>query len=63
MKPTEFARLGAYLISAATGAALAIIGGLNGDGGLVTAGVGLLGVGSLAGANITRTGSDTEDTV
>lgn len=65
MKPTETARLGAYLIGAATGAALAIIGALNGDPVLVTAGIGLLGTGGLASANITRTGntSETEDTV
>lgn len=54
MTATEIARLVVYVIGAGTGAALAVIGGLNGDSALLTAGLGLLGVGGLAGSNINR---------
>lgn len=48
----EHARFISYLLGAAVGAAVTILGAVRGDPVLMTAGIGLLGTGSLAGANV-----------
>jgi len=58
MTPAELARLGIYLIGAAAGAVLIVIGAVRGDAALIAAGAGLLTTGSIAAPNVTRTRSE-----
>lgn len=57
------ARIVVYILGALTGAFLVGLGAIRGDASLITAGLGLLGVGTLASANthppeLTRSGGD-----